>query len=223
MPFVFTCLIGVCRRFTFTISLFGRNYASLEDTFLTMGETMPKGRLRLARTVVLVGMMGAGKTAIGRALAGRLGVDLQDSDAEIVESARMSIAEIFERDGEAFFREKEAQVIARLLESPPCVLSTGGGAWLSEENREMISARAAVMWLEADLDLLWQRVRHKNTRPLLQTENPRATLAGLLKARTSAYATAAMKVKVEPAWSIARTTDEVLARLLAEGVVEAAG
>ncbi|WJY23316.1 shikimate kinase [Fontisubflavum oceani] len=186
-----------------------------------MGETMPTNRLRLVKTVVLVGMMGSGKTAIGRALAARLKVELRDSDAEIVESARMSIAEIFERDGEAFFRDKEGQVIARLLEGPPCVLSTGGGAWLAEANRAMISARAAALWLEADLDLLWARVRHKDTRPLLRTVDPRATLAELLEARTPSYAEAELRVKVRSSWSIAKTTDAVLERLIAAGVVEA--
>lgn len=184
-----------------------------------MGDSVPSDGLRLTRTVVLVGMMGAGKTAIGRALSARLGVELKDSDAEIVESARMSIAEIFERDGEAFFRDKEARVIARLLDGPPCVLSTGGGAWLSPANRRMISDRAAVVWLEADLDLLWSRVRHKDTRPLLRTADPRATLAELLEARTPAYREAAIRVTVRKSWSIAQTTQAVLTALKAAGVV----
>ncbi|QBY00470.1 shikimate kinase [Rhodophyticola sp. CCM32] len=187
-----------------------------------MGETMPKNRLRLTRTLVLVGMMGAGKTAIGRALAARLRVEMCDSDAEIVDSARMSIAEIFERDGEAFFRDREREVIARLLEGAPCILSTGGGAWLSPENRQMISARAAVLWLEADLNLLWARVRRKTTRPLLHTENPRDTLADLLEQRTPSYAMAELKLTVNPGWSIAKTTDAVMARLIAADVVEIA-
>ncbi len=186
-----------------------------------MGETMPKGGLRLTQTVVLVGMPGAGKTAVGKALAARLQVAFKDSDAEIVESARMSIAEIFERDGEAFFREKEAQVIDRLLSGEPCVLSTGGGAWLSASNRQMISGQAAVLWLEADLELLWTRVRHKTTRPLLRTDDPKATLAELLETRTPAYREAAYAVTVAPKWSIAQTTDAVLQRLLADRVVEA--
>lgn len=196
-----------------------------------MGETTPHSReeggegpgLRLVRTVVLVGMMGAGKTAVGRALAQRLGVEMRDSDAEIVASAQLSIAEIFERWGEPFFREKESAVIARLLEGPPCILSTGGGAWMAEANRRLLTARAAVLWLEADLDLLWSRVRHKNTRPLLKTANPRATLAELLAVRAPVYALAPMKVHVQPAWSIEDTADHVLAELARAGAVEGYG
>jgi shikimate kinase len=103
-----------------------------ESSFSTMGESAPELDLVLREHVVLIGMMGAGKTAVGRALSARLGVPMQDSDAEIVASARLTIAEIFERYGEAFFREKETQVIDRLLSGPPSVLSTGGGAWMSE-------------------------------------------------------------------------------------------
>ncbi|WP_439140062.1 shikimate kinase, partial [Roseicyclus sp.] len=123
---------------------------------------------RLLRSVVLVGMMGAGKTAVGRVLAQQLDVDIRDSDAEIESSAQLSIAEIFARYGEPFFREKESAVIARLLAGPPCILSTGGGAWMSQANRALLTENAVVLWLKADLELLWQRVRHKNTRPLLR-------------------------------------------------------
>ncbi|NKX46495.1 shikimate kinase [Roseicyclus persicicus] len=193
-----------------------------------MGETTPQSREegrregagRLVRTVVLIGMMGAGKTAVGRALAQRLGVEMRDSDAEIVASAQLSIPEIFERYGEPFFREKESAVIARLLEGPPCVLSTGGGAWMSEANRRLLTARAAVLWLEADLDLLWSRVRHKNTRPLLKTANPKATLTELLAQRAPVYALAPLKVHVEPGWSIDDTGDRVMAELARAGAVE---
>ena len=132
-----------------------------------MGETAPTKGLELAKTVVLVGMMGAGKTAVGRALAKQLNAPIRDSDAEIVERAQLTIAEIFERYGEPFFREKETQVIASLLDGPPAILSTGGGAWLSAENRALLTEKATVLWLQADLELLWQRVRHKTTRPLL--------------------------------------------------------
>ena len=184
-----------------------------------MGETTPKPDLTLGRTVVLVGMMGAGKTAVGRALATRLGVAMHDSDAEIVDSARMSIDEIFTRYGEPFFREKEGQVIARLLDGPPCVLSTGGGAWLSADNRAMIGARATVLWLQADIDLLWARVRHKTTRPLLRTDDPKATLTVLLEDRTPLYALAPLRVAVQPAWSIDATMQQVLDVLQTVGAV----
>ncbi|MEQ8368352.1 MAG: shikimate kinase [Roseicyclus sp.] len=185
-----------------------------------MGETAPNIRERLVRTVVLVGMMGAGKTAVGRAIAARLGVDMRDSDAEIVASAQLSIAEIFDRYGEPFFRDKESAVIARLLDGPVCVLSTGGGAWLSEKNRAVLSAKAAIVWLDADLDLLWSRVRHKTTRPLLRTESPKATLTELYQARLPSYALAPLKVHVDPAWSIEDTADQVMLELMRAGAVE---
>jgi shikimate kinase len=130
-----------------------------ESSFSAMGESAPELDLVLREPVVLIGMMGAGKTAVGRALSARLGVPMQDSDAEIVASAQLTIAEIFERYGEAFFRDKETQVIDRLLRAAPRVLSTGGGAWMSERNRALLTERAAGLWLEADLDLLWSRVR----------------------------------------------------------------
>lgn len=189
-----------------------------------MGETTPHLReeraLRLVRSVVLVGMMGAGKTAVGRALAARLDVEMRDSDAEIVASSQLSIAEIFERYGEPFFREKESAVIARLLEGPPCVLSTGGGAWMAEGNRALLTAQAAVLWLEADLELLWARVRHKTTRPLLRTRSPKATLTAIFNERTPVYALAPLSVRVEPEWSIEETADHVLAVLIRAGAVE---
>mgnify|MGYP000324278889 CR=1 FL=1 len=192
-----------------------------------MGETTPQSRERrrerLLRTVVLVGMMGSGKTAVGRALATRLGVAMRDSDAEIVTSAQLSIAEIFERYGEPFFREKESAVIARLLDGPPCILSTGGGAWMSDANRRLLTGRASVLWLKADLDLLWTRVRHKTTRPLLRTATPRATLAALLTERDPVYALAPLSVHVQPSWSIEDTAGHVMAELARAGAVERDG
>lgn len=143
--------------------------------------------MRLKKTAVMVGMMGAGKTAVGTALARLLGVPFLDSDEEIVRAADRSIAEIFERDGEPFFRARETEVIARLLKGEPAILSTGGGAFLSETNRKLIAEQGVSIWLKADLDLLWQRVRHKTTRPLLRTPNPRETLRGLYDARMPFY------------------------------------
>ena len=182
---------------------------------------LPEDRdLRLVRSVVLVGMMGAGKTAVGKVLAQRLGVEMRDSDAEIVASARLTIAEIFDRYGEPFFREKESTVIERLLEGPPCVLSTGGGAWMSAANRDLLAARAVVVWLKVDLDLLWSRVKHKSTRPLLRTANPRATLADLYAQREPVYALAPYYVTVAPDWTIETTMVQVLAELARAGAVE---
>lgn len=149
---------------------------------------------RLRKTVVMVGMMGAGKTAVGTALARALGVEFRDSDEEIVRAANRSIAEIFERDGEVFFRAREAEVIARLLRGEPCVLSTGGGAFLSAAIRQLVHEVGVSVWLRADLDLLWHRVRHKTTRPLLHTPNPRETLRQLYEARLPFYAEADLVV-----------------------------
>ncbi|WP_268952205.1 shikimate kinase [Salibaculum griseiflavum] len=170
----------------------------------------------LHRTVVLVGMMGSGKSAIGRNLAARLGVAFLDSDAEIEAAANASIAEIFARDGEAFFRDREAEVIARLLKSEPCILSTGGGAFLAERNRRAIAQHGVALWLDADLDLLWDRVRHKDTRPLLRTPDPRGTLARIFEDRAPIYAKAGLRTKAEPEYSIDDMTDRVIETLAAD-------
>lgn len=171
---------------------------------------------RLNKTVVMVGMMGAGKTAVGRGLAARLDVPFLDSDAEIERAANMTVPEIFERDGEPFFRAKESQVISRLLDEERGILSTGGGAFLSVENRANITAKGVSVWLNADLDLLWQRVRHKNTRPLLRTADPRATLAEIYADRVPLYAKADVTVLSEPDLSIDAMVDRVVATLVAE-------
>ncbi len=167
-------------------------------------------RYRLKKTVVLVGMMGSGKTAIGTALARHLGAPFLDSDAEIEAAANMTVAEIFSRDGEAFFRQKESQVIARLLSERPGILSTGGGAWLAEANRARIKAEGVAVWLRADVDLLWARVRHKTTRPLLRTANPRATLQQLDRDRRPHYAKADLVVDASAGYSI----DDMAARVI---------
>ncbi|MEO8530900.1 MAG: shikimate kinase [Deltaproteobacteria bacterium] len=149
----------------------------------------------LEKTVVLVGMMGAGKTAVGTALARILGVPFLDSDAEIEHAANMSIAEIFARDGEAFFRRKETQVIERLLHGQPGVLSTGGGAFMQAENRALIGEYGVSVWLRASLDTLWNRVKHKDTRPLLRTADPYGTLKALADAREPIYAAADLAIE----------------------------
>ncbi|MCW9044116.1 MAG: shikimate kinase [Pseudopelagicola sp.] len=170
--------------------------------------------LKLKKTVVLVGMMGAGKTAVGRALAARLGVAFLDSDAEIEKAANMTIAEIFARDGEAFFRDKEAQVIARLLEEERGILSTGGGAYLAPDNRRVISQKGVAVWLDADLDILWNRVRHKDTRPLLRTPDPKATLTGIYEARVPIYRQADLTVKADARFTIEEMAERVVEALL---------
>ncbi len=170
---------------------------------------------KLHKTVVLVGMMGAGKTAVGKALAQLLDVPFLDSDAEIVSAANMSIAEIFERDGEPFFRARESEVISRLLNGAPCVLSTGGGAFLAERNRALISQRGVSVCLEADLALLWSRVRSKDTRPLLQTDDPKATLSELFEARAPIYGLADLCVQSSHAYSIEEMAERVVMALQA--------
>jgi shikimate kinase len=173
-----------------------------------------KVRYRLTKTIVLVGLMGAGKTAVGRLLAQELGVAFIDSDDEIIKAANMSIAEIFDRDGEAFFRLKETQILERLLDGPPCVLSTGGGAYMAEQNRALISDKGVALWLRADLDLLWERVRHKDTRPLLRVADPKAKLAALLQTRTPHYRRAELVVDAGADLSLVQMTEKTLTLLL---------
>jgi shikimate kinase len=171
-------------------------------------------RYRLKKTVALVGMMGAGKTAIGKALANLLSVPFLDSDAEIESASNMAISEIFARDGELFFRAKETQVLARLLDNTTCVLSTGGGAFLTPQNRDLMSAKAVSLFLEVEPDLLWARVRLKTGRPLLQTPNPYETLKEMLAQRGPVYALADLTVPAAPSVSIDQMAERVLACLL---------
>ncbi|MCC5969716.1 MAG: shikimate kinase [Pararhodobacter sp.] len=163
----------------------------------------------LRKTVVMVGMMGAGKTAVGTELARMLGVPFLDSDAEIERAANCTVSEIFARDGEAFFRRKEAQVIARLLSGRPGVLSVGGGAYLNPATRALIRDQGVAVWLKADLDLLWNRVKRKDTRPLLRTPDPYRTLSELMAAREPAYSQADVIVQAVPDASIEATAAAV--------------
>lgn len=156
----------------------------------------------LKKTVALVGMMGSGKTAVGGALARLCDAPFLDSDAEIERAANMTIAEIFTRDGEPFFRLKEAQIIARLMETQRGILSTGGGAYMRAENRDIVSRLGVAVWLKADTDLLWSRVKHKSTRPLLRTENPRATLCAIAEERNPVYALADLAVEARADYSV---------------------
>jgi len=168
---------------------------------------------RLARPVVLVGMMGAGKTAVGTQLARLLAVPFLDSDSEIERAADRSVAEIFARDGEPFFRARESEVLARLLSGAPAILSTGGGAFLSDHNRGLIDAQGVSVWLRADIGLLWQRVRSKSTRPLLRTADPLGTLTALLAARAPLYDLAQVAVDAEPGLSVEAMARKVILRL----------
>ena len=147
------------------------------------------------RSVVLVGMMGAGKSTIGRRLAGRLRLPFVDADAAIEEAHRMSIAEIFEIHGEPYFRDGEARVIARLLDSGPSVLATGGGAFMREDTRNRIRDKAVSIWLKADADVILRRVKRRVDRPLLQTPDPAATIERLIEERHPLYQRADLTIE----------------------------
>jgi shikimate kinase len=142
------------------------------------------------RSIVLVGMMGAGKSSVGRKLAGRLALPFVDADSEIEAAAGMSIADIFETRGEGEFRAGEARVIARLLEGGPQVVATGGGAFMNPDTRAAIRAKGISVWLRADFDVLMKRIRRRNDRPLLKTADPAATLRKLIEERYPVYAEA---------------------------------
>jgi len=146
------------------------------------------------RTIVLVGLMGAGKTKIGRRLAARLDLPFFDSDAEIETAAGETIEEIFQRHGEAVFRDGERRVIGRLLRQPVHVLATGGGAFMDSQTRAIIARRGISVWLRADLDVLLARVSRRSNRPLLQQRDPRAVLAELIERRHPVYAEADVTV-----------------------------
>lgn len=146
------------------------------------------------RPIVLVGMMGAGKTTVGRRLANRLGLPFTDSDAEIETAAGMSIPDIFAAHGEPEFRAGEARVISRLLRERQGVIATGGGAFINPETREAIKAHAVSIWIKADFDLLFARVSKRPGRPLLQTPDPRGTLQGLIDTRYPVYGLADITV-----------------------------
>jgi shikimate kinase len=162
----------------------------IEPPMPAVQSTASPPRQHLARTLVLVGLMGAGKTSVGKRLAALLGVGFTDSDAEIVAAAGMTIPEIFATLGEPAFRQGERRVIARLLSEPPGVLATGGGAFIEPRTRAEIKRHATSVWLRADLDLLWDRVRDRPGRPLLQAADPRAVLADLERRRSPIYAEA---------------------------------
>ena len=148
----------------------------------------------LDRSVVLVGLMGAGKSCIGRRLAQRLGVNFVDADAEIEDAAGCSIAEIFEKYGEEYFRDGERRVMARLLSEAPGILAAGGGAFMNSETREMIRNKAVSIWLRADLETLHARTKGRTHRPLLNTGDARATLQTLIDERYPVYAEADLTI-----------------------------
>lgn len=144
----------------------------------------------IERPIALIGMMGAGKSAIGKLVAQALGLPFKDADKEIEVAAAATIPEIFERHGEAHFRDGERRVIARLIGEGPLILATGGGAYMDAETRAMLKEQAITIWLRAEFDVLWRRVSRRAHRPLLKTEDPKGTLAGLIEARYPTYAEA---------------------------------
>lgn len=146
------------------------------------------------RNLVFVGLMGAGKSAIGRMTATALGIPFIDSDHEIERVSRMTISDLFSAYGEEEFRALETRVIKRLLHTGPRIVSTGGGAYINERTRRHIKKQGLSVWLKADLDVLWERVNKRETRPLLKTENPKQTLENLMHARYPIYAEADLTV-----------------------------
>jgi shikimate kinase len=168
----------------------------------------------LQRPIVLVGLMGVGKTTIGRRLAKRLDLPFVDADHEIEAAAGMSVSEIFERFGEAHFRDGERRVIARLLDGSPRVVATGGGAFMNDETRALILSSATAIWIDSDIDTLTERVGRRNDRPLLAGRDARQVLAELAKVRNPVYALAPVHVISHPSPHEA-TVDAILSQLAA--------
>ena len=168
----------------------------MSDPVLTVADSL-KDRARAAlgsRNLILVGLMGAGKSSVGRLVASQLGIPFVDSDVEIERVSRMTITELFAAYGEEEFRALETRVMKRLLKNGPRVVSTGGGAFINDRTRKHIKKGGLSLWLKADLDVLWERVNKRDTRPLLKTENPKQTLEGLMNARYPIYAQADLTV-----------------------------
>ncbi len=173
------------------------------------------------QTIVLVGLMGAGKTSVGRRLALALGLPFRDADEEVEKAAGRSVSDIFADLGEAAFRAGERRVIARLLDEPPHVLATGGGAFMNDETRALIKSKAISVWLRADIDVLVARVGRKNDRPLLRGKDPAETLRELAAVRHPVYALADITVdSIESPHSVTVNAiiDALSARAAAEGV-----
>jgi shikimate kinase len=166
----------------------------------------------IAKPVVLVGLMGVGKTTIGRRLARRLDVPFVDADHEIETAAGMSVSDIFERFGETHFRDGERRVIARLIDGAPRVIATGGGAFMNPDTRALILAQATAVWLDSDIDTLAERVGRRNDRPLLAGRDARTVLSDLAAIRNPVYALAPIHVMSHPA-PHEETVDAIVTRL----------
>ena len=169
------------------------------------------------RPIVLVGLMGAGKTTVGRRLASRLSIPFRDADHEIEAAANLTVAEIFEQHGEAHFRDGEKRVIARLMDDGTQVLATGGGAWMNEETRELVSERGISVWLKAEFEVLMARVRRRSHRPLLKDPDPEGVMRRLIDSRYPVYALADITVMSKAA------PHEVIVEAVIEGLEEKLG
>ena len=171
---------------------------------------------RDGKPIVLVGMMGSGKSSVGRRLAARLHLPFYDADDEIEKAAKMSIAEIFERYGEPYFRDGERRVIARLLDQPRCVVATGGGAFAQPDTQAMILDRGIAVWLDVPVPVLVDRVARRNHRPLLRGRNPAEVLTELLARRAPDYAKAPVRVRSDAAQH-GRAVDAIISALKEHG------
>ncbi|MEN0115886.1 MAG: shikimate kinase [Agrobacterium cavarae] len=169
----------------------------MSETNLSLPQSLgEKARAALGRrNIVFVGLMGAGKSAIGRSVAQQLRIPFVDTDDEIERVSRMTISELFASYGEEEFRALETRVIKRLLRGGPKVVSTGGGAFINENTRRHIKRGGVSLWLKADLEVLWERVNKRDHRPLLKTENPKATLAALMEKRYPIYCDADITIE----------------------------
>lgn len=163
-----------------------------------MPQAAPSPSARPNRPIVLVGLMGVGKSTVGKRLSTRLGLPFVDADQEIEAAAGLTISEIFDRYGEPYFRDGERRVINRLIDGQPKVIATGGGAFMQEETRALILDKAIAIWLDADVEVLANRVARRDTRPLLRDRDPRVVLAALAAIRNPVYALAPIHVRSQP-------------------------
>jgi shikimate kinase len=177
-----------------------------------MNHAVSQADISVVRPIALIGMMGVGKSTVGRRLAARLGIGFVDADHEIEQAAGMGIPEIFERFGEFAFRDGEKRVIARLASGPPRVIATGGGAFINDATRALLLEKCTVVWIDADINILADRVARRDNRPLLKGQNVRQVLTDLAAVRNPVYALAPIHIKSQPAPHDA-TVDAILARL----------
>lgn len=168
--------------------------AKTPDAQILSDDALAAMAARVDRPVVLIGLMGTGKSTVGRKLAGLMGKDFVDADDAIVEAAQMSISEIFDQYGEQYFRDGERRVIARLMDEHSGVIATGGGAFIDPDTRQLILDKAIAVWIDCDIDILVERTGRKNTRPLLRNGDPHEILSRLYREREPFYSQAPIRV-----------------------------